>query len=69
MKFINSVDNTRGDHSLSEEIKGLLQEKHPKAENASEDILLNITLPEPQAVIYEKIDENAVYKAAKQHIT
>ena len=66
MKFINSEDDTRGVHSLSDEIKELLQDKHPKAENASEDILLTATSPEPQAVIYEEIDGSAVYKAAKQ---
>ena len=28
--------------------------------------MLNLTSPEPQPVIYEEIDGNAVYKAAKQ---
>ena len=65
MKFINSEDDTRGVHSLTDEIKQLLQEKHPEASSASADILLptNATAPEP--VIFEEIDGTSVYKAAK----
>ena len=66
MKFVNSEDETRGVHSLTDEIKDLLQQKHPKAREVSEDILLPQTALEPEDVIYEEIDGTAVYKAAKQ---
>ena len=66
MKFVNSEDETRGVHSLTEEIKELLQQKHPKAREVCEEILLPQTALEPEDVIYEEIDGTAVYKAAKQ---
>ena len=66
MKFINSEDDTKGVHSLTEQIKKLLQDKHPKAEDVCEDILLPLTSPESEPVIFEEIDGNSVYKAAKQ---
>ena len=65
MKFINNEDNTRGVHSLTDGIKVVLEEKHPKARNVSEDIILPHTSIEPQPVIFEGIYGTAVYKAAK----
>ena len=41
-------------------------EKHPKAKEASNDILLPPNATEPQPVIYEEIDGIAVYNAAKR---
>ena len=66
MKFINSEDNTKGVHSLTDQIKTLLQKKHPHAKDANNDILLPQTENEPEPVIYEAIDGTAVYNAAKQ---
>ena len=66
MKFINNEDSTRGVHSLTNKIKKTLDEKHPKARNISEDILLPQNANDPEPVIYENIDGLAVYKAAKQ---
>ena len=66
MKFINNEDDTHGVHALSDEIKELLQQKHPKARDVSEDILLPQTAHEPEEVLFEDIDGTAVYKAAKQ---
>ena len=66
MKFINSEDNIRGVHSLSVGIKQALDEKHPKARDASNDILLPHTAGEPETVIYEEINGESIYKAAKQ---
>ena len=66
MKFIDSQNDTLGVHPLSEEIKHLLQEKHPKARDVSNDVLLPSEATDPEPVIYEEIDGTAVYKAAKQ---
>ena len=66
MKFVNSEDDTRGVHSLTEDIKRLLQEKHPKQREVLQEILLPETANEPEPVIYEGIDGMSVYKAAKQ---
>ena len=68
MKFINNEDNTRGVHSLSNEIKQLLEEKHPKARDIHKDILLpsEDENKEPEQVIFEEINGASVYKAAKQ---
>ena len=64
-KFIDTENETRGVHSLSDEIKQLLLKKHPKGRAASEDILLQHTAQEPEPVIFEEIDGLSVQKAAK----
>ena len=66
MKFIDSENDMRGVHSLTDELKKLLLEKHPKAKEASDDILLPVNAREPQPVIFEEIDGVAVYNAAKR---
>ena len=66
MKFIDSENDMRGVHSLTDEIKKLLLEKHPKAKEVSNDILLPPNATEPQPVIFEEIDGVAVYNAAKR---
>ena len=40
MKFINNEDQTLGVHPLNEMIKGLLAQKHPNAEPADEEVLI-----------------------------
>ena len=66
MKFINSEDDTRGVHSLTNEIKQLLQEKHPKSSIAEPEILLPRNSEDPEPVIFEEIDGTSVYKVAEQ---
>ena len=53
-------------HNITDEIKTLLQEKHPKSKEASNDILIAKSSPDPEPVIFEEIDGIAVHKAAKQ---
>ena len=65
MKFINNDDTTAGVHPITDDIKALLQEKHPVGQPADLQILLPDTETVPQPVIYEEIDGEAVYKAAK----
>ena len=66
MKFVNNEDSTKGVHPLNDEIKQLLEEKHPKARDVDEGILLPLTANDPEPVIYESIDGTSVYRAAKQ---
>ena len=66
MKFVNNEDSTRGVHHLSEEIKQLLEEKHPKSRDTTQEILLPQTAEDPEPVIYEAINSMSVFKAAKQ---
>ena len=63
---LETEDITLGVHSLDEEIKLLLEEKHPTGRPAELDILLPETAEAPQPVIFESIDGESVYKAAKK---
>ena len=53
-------------HSLTDEIKHLLEEKHPKPQAVNAEILLPPTAEEPEAVIFEEISGISVYNAAKK---
>ena len=67
MKFINSEDQTLGIHDLSDAIKALLQEKHPKRREIAEDILIqesSVQTQAPHPVVYEGIDAVRVHSAA-----
>ena len=66
MKFINSEDDTRGVHTLTDEIKQLLEEKHPKAGPKYEEVLIPPAADPPEVVIFEGINGMSVHKAAKQ---
>ena len=66
MKFINNEDETRGVHNLTDEIKQLLEEKHPKAGPKHDEVLIPPVADTPESVIFESIDGTAVHKAAKQ---
>ena len=64
MKYINNEDQTLGVHPLNETIKNILQEKHPKKQDVSNDILLPASAPTPHPVIFEEIDATKVHTAA-----
>ena len=64
MKLINNEDSVVGVHTLNREIKSILQEKHPKAETPPADILLPITAPQAQSMIFAEISAELVEKAA-----
>ena len=65
-KKINNDDSIKGVHQLSDEIKEILQQKHPKGNVAAPSTLLPQNSDPPQAVIFEQITADAVYKTAKQ---
>ena len=53
-------------HQLNNEIKNILQEKHPKGREASPEVLLPSRASSPESVIFEAITAETVYKTAKQ---
>ena len=63
-RYINNDDATLGIHPLNEEIKDLLNAKHPKKRAADSKILLPQTSVEPHPVIYEGINGGKIYDAA-----
>ena len=65
-KRINNEDSVKGVHQLNDEIKNILQEKHPKGREASPEILLPSRASSPESVIFERITAETVYKTAKQ---
>ena len=62
--FINSDNDVTGVHSPNDEIQHILQMKHPSAEPASPEVLLPITSPPPQTVVFENIDAELVLKSS-----
>jgi hypothetical protein len=67
MKFINNDSMVKGVHPLTRTatVKGVLQDKHPAGVNAPKEAMLDISSPEPQPVVFEVVDADAVYNAAK----
>ena len=64
-KKINNDDSIKGVHTLDENIKEILQKKHPKSREAVPETVLLPTSTPPQPVMYEEITAHAVYKIAK----
>ena len=64
-KFIDNDDSIKGVHSLSEEIKQILLEKHPKSRDAIDEALLQVTSTPPQPIIYEAMTSEIVMRIAK----
>ena len=64
MGYINNNNDIRGVHSLTGEIKQILQNKHPKAEAATPDALLAISTPPAQSVIFENITADLIKRSS-----
>ena len=58
--------NKGGILPLSDETFEILQQKHPEASEASDDMLLKETPPEVHLVIYESINSEMVKDALKK---
>ena len=65
IKFVNNDDNVVGVHTLSDNIKNILANKHPKAEAAHPDALLPETAPAPEEVIFEGITAESIQKSSQ----
>ena len=58
--------NVKGVHTLTDEIKKILLEKHPKSrEVINEEILIQTTAQPPEQIIFEVITSNQVQRVAK----
>ena len=55
-KKINNDDSIKGVHELNDQIKSILQQKHPKAREVEAEIILPQTNIIPEPVIYEEGD-------------
>ena len=65
-KFINNDNAVVGVHKISDQIRQILSDKHPKGEDLHPEIMLPITKAPPNPVIYELITPEVVQKASKQ---
>ena len=63
--FINNEDSVKGVHTLTEDLKQILLEKHPKSRDIVEETLLPDTSTPPEPIIYEGITSEEVLKVAK----
>ena len=64
-KKINNDDSVKGVHPLDDEIKDILQKKHPKARDVHpETALLPNSLP-PEPVMYEEVTADMVQRTAR----
>ena len=65
LKLVNGSADICGLHNMSDAIKAVLQEKHPKAERPSDDVLDSDEIPRVETVVFEMIDGSVVQQAAK----
>ena len=65
-KYINNEDAVKGVHNMNEEIKAILQSKHPEAKASDPSALLQQSQNdgETENVIYEEIDAELVRRTA-----
>ena len=66
-KKINNDDSIKGVHELNDQIKSILQQKHPKAREVEAEIILPQTNIIPEPVIYEEITADMVQKNCATH--
>ena len=64
-KLIDNQDCITGVHSITNDVKQALANKHPKGEEACADVLLPITKPTPNPVIFEQITAEVIQTASK----
>ena len=65
-KLINNDDCVSGVHKLTDDIKIALARKHPKAEPMHPNVMLPVTRPSPNPVIYEQITAEVIQKASRE---
>ena len=66
VKLINNNSDIKGVHNITRKVKGILEDKHPPGKKAPSSLKLEITKPDPQPVIFDCIDAEAVHKLAKK---
>ena len=66
LKLIDADNDIAGVHSLTQQVRNKLHEKHPESANIEPEALIEGEIPEVQSVIYEEVDGHAVQAAAKR---
>ena len=66
-KYINNDDSVKGVHELTDGIKKILLEKHPKSREIIADILLPIEEQTPEPVLFEQITAETVQKNRQEY--
>ena len=64
-KYIDCNNQVFGVHKISDEIKATLEQKHPKAVDPCPEVLLPVTKPPPNEVIFELITPEVVQRSCK----
>ena len=64
-KLINNNDSVTGVHKLTAVIKQALADKHPKAEEMHSEVLLPVTRPTPNPVIFEQLTAEVIQTSSK----
>ena len=54
-KYVNNDDNIKGVHSLTNQIKDILQSKHPAGREIDPGVIYELTAESPQPIIFEEI--------------
>lgn len=65
-KYITNDSSVTGVHIMDKVIKKALHDKHPRAEDADNDALLQITTPEPENVIFEQLSAEIVQTCCRK---
>lgn len=64
LKLVNADTDVCGVHKMNDKIRTVLQEKHPAAEEAQENVLDDSVIPRVEHVVFENIGGSLVQKSA-----
>ena len=65
LKFIDNNSDITGVHEINDNTINKLKEKHPTAQEAHDDILMEVVYETPEPVIYENITAELIQKVMK----
>ena len=65
LKLVNADSDVSGVHSLNDDIRRTLQEKHPQGEPPQEEVMSEADIPRVEEVIFEELDSSMIQVAAK----
>ena len=65
LKLVNADTDVCGVHKMNDAIRNILQEKHPAAEEAQDNVLDNSAVLRVEDVIFERINGSLVQQSAQ----
>ena len=65
LKLVNADTDICGVHEMNDDVRGVLQEKHPAPEDPREEALDNSDIPRVESVIFEDINADLVQQSAR----